>query len=89
MSAPGSNGLFHHYGMQTLGVPFHRDPHRFDVSRYTPDNHGLINAVVIEFDNPPVGQIFGRFGDFPAKQRAHVRPVFLFGQRSEEGGEKK
>src|SRR6202012_5395037 len=85
----GEQRVDHYDGMQALRVPFDRDANRLDVARNTPDNNGFVNAVVIHFHDPPVGQIFGRFGDFPAKQGADVRPGFLFGQQPEKWQRKK
>ena len=80
MSAPGSSGFNMSDGMESLGIAVDGDADRFDIAGRAGDQHCAGDAVVVELDDPAVGQVFARFRNLPAKRLANfggrVMPSF-------------
>jgi hypothetical protein len=48
-------------------MPLHGDADRFHIARDARDQNGAADVVVIHLDDPAIGEVFGRFGNFPAQ----------------------
>ncbi len=77
--APGLSGgsgrgrVHHHVAKEALGKLANRRDHRIGVAGNAGNERGLGNAVLIQFVNPGIRQVFGIFvGQAPVQQRVQL-----------------